>query len=208
MSTDYDNFLEDTNYPNVPTVKGTEPMTDNNKLPNGKMDWPEDYKGNGCYTNSCVYCRKLFHGKLRRKVCKVCDTERNEALEKINTEAERQMTDNNKPVGDGRPKPCANIYKNGRLKTKKEMSEDGTAPPVDILFCPKCKNKMEFIDTDYVCHNCKLAWELPLYTREQALSLAIDEIEACEDLEILATRTDEGECDLWLTAEEVMEKLK
>ena len=108
-----------------------------------------------------------------------------DALEKWKQDTPTQ--DNNKPVGDGRPKPCANIYKNGRLKTKKEMSEDGTAPPVDILFCPKCKNKMEFIDTDYVCHNCKLAWELPLYTREQALSLAIDEIRDCKDLSLRKT---------------------
>lgn len=26
----------------------------------------------------------------------------------------------------GRPEPCANIYKHGRLKTRKEMDEDGT----------------------------------------------------------------------------------
>lgn len=40
----------------------------------GPRSWPEDFNGeNGCYENSCCYCRHPFLGHKRRVICKVCD---------------------------------------------------------------------------------------------------------------------------------------
>jgi len=46
-------------------------------------------------------------------------------------------------MSDGRPEYCANIYKHGRLKTRKEMDEDGTLDRLALHRMPKqvrCKS--------------------------------------------------------------------
>lgn len=37
-------------------------------------DWPEDFdQENGCYWNTCVYCKNTFLGHANRVICADCD---------------------------------------------------------------------------------------------------------------------------------------